>query len=212
LLSNRSTPKRSVASESPEHYLDYFHGRLVVSPDGRHVVDAGWIWHPFGVPVVWDLYHWLTENCWESEDGESRLSLGSREYYWNHGICWLDNDRVVVEGIGEDDERMVDGVLVYDIRDGVSPPTATPPGMLRPEIGAQLRSAGVVQAVAGPARAMSGSGDRLFSATDAGLSIWSVETETRIGFLPGFNPRYHDRLNGELVALDSNSIRVWRST
>jgi hypothetical protein len=117
-LSNRSTPKRSVASESPEHYLDYFHGRLVVSPDGRHVVDDGWIWHPFGVPVVWDLYHWLTENCWESEDGESRLSLGSREYYWNHGICWLDNDRVVVEGIGEDDERMVDGVLVYDIRDG----------------------------------------------------------------------------------------------
>jgi hypothetical protein len=113
--------------------------------------------------------------------------------------------------IGDDDERMVEGVVIYDIRNGVSQPTATPPGMLRPDIGAQLRSADIVQACAGPAGVLFGLGDQLFSATDAGLSIWSVETATRIGFIPSFNPRYQDRANGEVVALDSNSIQVWRT-
>jgi hypothetical protein len=210
-LSNRPTPTPATPTDSPEHYLDYFHGRLVVSPDGRHVVDDGWIWHPVGVPVVWDLHRWLTQNCWESDDGESRRSLGSREYYWNHGICWLDNDRVVVEGIGDDDELMVDGVNIYDIDRAAAGIVERPPGMLRPEIGTLLPSAEIVQASAGPAGALFASGDQLFSATDAGLSIWSVEAEARIGFIPGFNPRYQDRVNGELVALDSPSIHVWQT-
>jgi hypothetical protein len=210
-LSNRSTPKRATAADSPDHYLDYFHGRLVVSPDGRHVVDDGWIWHPVGVPVVWDLHRWLTQNCWESEDGDSRRSLGSREYYWNHGICWLDNGRVVVEGIGNDDELMVDGVIIYDIDRAAAGIVERPPGMLRPEIGTLLPSGEIVQAIAGPAGVLFASGHQLFSANDAGLSIWSVETEARFGFIPGFNPRYQDRVNGDLVALDSHSIHVWRN-
>jgi hypothetical protein len=209
-LLNRPTPP-TTTTDSPEHYLDYFHGRLIVSPDGQYVVDDGWIWHPVGVPVVWDLHRWLTQNCWESEDGDSRRSLGSREYYWNHGICWLDNDRVVVEGIGNDDELMVDGVIIYDIGGATAGLVERPPGILRPEIGPVVLSAEIVQAIAGPAGVLFGSGHQLFSATDAGLSIWSVETEARIGFIPGFNPRYQNRVNGELVALDSPSIHVWRT-
>lgn len=34
---------------------DIFHSRLDVSPNGRWLVSAGWVWHPFDVACVFDL-------------------------------------------------------------------------------------------------------------------------------------------------------------
>jgi hypothetical protein len=34
---------------------DVFHSRLDVSPDGRWLISAGWVWHPFDVACVFDL-------------------------------------------------------------------------------------------------------------------------------------------------------------
>ncbi len=34
---------------------DVFHSRLEASPDGRWLVSAGWLWHPFDVACVFDL-------------------------------------------------------------------------------------------------------------------------------------------------------------
>ena len=72
----------------PEHYLDYFHGALYVSPDGRYVADDGWVWHPVGMPTVWDLRRWLDGSVWESEEGPSRQRLCLRAYHWNSPMCW----------------------------------------------------------------------------------------------------------------------------
>ena len=41
------------AFDSPE--IDYFHSALTVSPDQRHLISAGWIWHPFSEPQLYDL-------------------------------------------------------------------------------------------------------------------------------------------------------------
>jgi len=34
---------------------DFFHSRLRVSPGGRWLLSAGWVWHPFGMVEVFDL-------------------------------------------------------------------------------------------------------------------------------------------------------------
>jgi len=34
---------------------DFFHSRLRVSPNGRWLLSAGWVWHPFGMVKVFDL-------------------------------------------------------------------------------------------------------------------------------------------------------------
>ncbi len=34
---------------------DIFHSRLAVSPDGRHLLSAGWIWQPFDTAEIYDL-------------------------------------------------------------------------------------------------------------------------------------------------------------
>src|SRR5258708_20088087 len=89
LVSDRNPTSYRRGEDRPAHYLDYFHGRLVLSPDGRRIVDDGWVWHPFGIPDVWDIQAWLDNNVWESEDGPSKLSLASRAYYWNHPLFCL---------------------------------------------------------------------------------------------------------------------------
>jgi hypothetical protein len=49
LLLTQRTPTSFERGETrPEHYLDYFHEALYVSPDGGHLLDDGWIWHPMG--------------------------------------------------------------------------------------------------------------------------------------------------------------------
>lgn len=77
-----------------DHYLDYFHGRLRVSPDQQWIVDDGWMWHPVGSMFSWNLQHWLHDNPWESEDGLSMLELCSRVWYWDGPLCWI-NEHVV---------------------------------------------------------------------------------------------------------------------
>ena len=74
------THASAAPGERPEHYLDYFHGRLHLSPDGRWLADDGWVWSPVGLPVIWNLGRWLDGNPWESEDGPSRQRLCQRAY------------------------------------------------------------------------------------------------------------------------------------
>ena len=98
-LTNRVTSHKQGEAE-PSHYLDYFHGRLHVSPDGRWILDDGWIWHPIGVPVIWNVEAWF-RNIWESDDGPTRRELCGRDYHWDCPMRWIDNTTVAISGLGE---------------------------------------------------------------------------------------------------------------
>lgn len=96
LSQNISTTERYIApyerENRPEHYLDYFHGALYVSPNHHYILDDGWVWHPYGYPQVWSLQHWLSHNPFESEDGQSLQSFLFDEENWDDPMCWLDNN------------------------------------------------------------------------------------------------------------------------
>ncbi|MFS0839743.1 hypothetical protein [Paenibacillus sp. 1P03SA] len=110
------------------HYLDYFHGQLLVSPGGDWIADNGWIWHPAGSVTAWNVRNWLTENVWESEDGESRKTLWWGKYDWNEPICWVGKTKIGIigrydPGLLADEEEMPlseDFLLrIMDVRDGL---------------------------------------------------------------------------------------------
>lgn len=82
LLTVREFEAARTGSSRPPHDLDFFHGALTVSPDGRHVADDGWVWAPSGVVTAWSLSRWLDENPYESEDGPSLLCLTLCTHYW----------------------------------------------------------------------------------------------------------------------------------
>ncbi|MFD5148322.1 hypothetical protein [Streptomyces sp. NPDC058401] len=101
---------------------DLFQSRLSVSPDGRKLLVAGWMWHPFGIANVYDLAAAFVDPTALDRDGEL---LGPAALYAEVGsACWLDADRVAVSGTGEgpgdaEAPALQDGQLgVWSCREG----------------------------------------------------------------------------------------------
>jgi hypothetical protein len=172
--------------ERPAHYLDYFYGALYASPDGGLIVSDGWVWSPFGLPRVWDARRWRQEYVYEAEDGESARMLRQVGYYWDKPMCWLDETRLAVGGIGADDEAMIPGVEIYD-----------------------ARSAALLARFAGPAGPLHYDRDRLYSSGPAGLEIWDIQTGERTGRVPGFAPTRYHAGGHELAAIDGETLAIW---
>ncbi len=172
----------------PTHYLDYFHGRLHVSPGSQAIADDGWIWSPVGVPAVWDLHAWLGGNVWESEDGSSRHPLCQRAYHWDVGMCFVGDTTVAVSGIGDDDEAMLPGVRMFSVASGTE-----------------------LTAFAGPTGTLLSDGLRLYSVHEDATHVWDPTTGQRTATVPGFTPTCLHRGTGELAAITGRALLRWRN-
>ena len=109
----------------PVPFLNYFHGRLQVSPDGSQIADSGWVWQPVGLIGAWSLREWLADP-WASENGESLKHFFQTED-WDLPAAWIDNDRLAVWGridtdlLDEEDWQHIGdkpAIVVYDVRTG----------------------------------------------------------------------------------------------
>lgn len=199
LLTAREPTSYGRGEARPAHYLDYFHGGLHLSPDGRRVLDDGWVWHPIGIPAVWDLQVWLDHNVWESEDGATRRCLAGRMYYWDHGMCWIDAHHVAVEGIGSDDDHMVAGVRIFDVTKPTESASIWWPEMKETAV------------FAGPSGEFFSDGQRLFTSAENGLSVWKLATGERTAQASEFRPRRFCAASGELAEIRDGDIVVWSS-
>jgi hypothetical protein len=86
---------------------DVFHSRLAVSPDGAHLLSAGWLWHPYGIVEVFDLERALADPA--VLDVRGVLRSDPRTGAEVISACWLDSDRVAVatgEEFIEDEETV----------------------------------------------------------------------------------------------------------
>ncbi|MFC5405889.1 hypothetical protein [Cohnella soli] len=116
VLTNRSDPTFQMIDYEPvssEHYLDYFRGQLLVSPDNRWIVDNGWEWHPVGCVTGWNIPQWL-ENEWESEDGVSKKELWGLKEDWNDPMCWISRNEIGL--VGRHNSDMLEEDEPYDAR------------------------------------------------------------------------------------------------
>lgn len=174
-----------------ERDLDYFHGALHVSPQCSLILSDGWVWHPVGIPRSWSLRRWLHENPWESEDGASKATLCQREYYWDHAIAWIDERRVAIGGIGDDDVLMVDGARIFDATSitGTTWPRARE-----------------LTAFHGPAGAFFSDGSSLYSVDNHGVSRWNIDDCCRTGYSDQFQPTHYHRGAGELLQIVGHSL------
>lgn len=187
LLTARETPRYVLDQPRPDHYLDYFHGPLAISPDATYILDDGWVWGAVGYPAAWDINAWLTTNVWESEDGASLVHLPWREE-WDKPFCWLDAGRVAAWGVGEDESDTFDGARILSLSAG----------------------ARVMKRFAGPSGAFFSDGVRLFSSAEDGLSIWDVEAGARTARIDGFRPTRQHRGSRELAEIAGRTLRRWR--
>lgn len=186
--------------DRPDHYLDYFHGALHVSPNSIHIADDGWVWAPVGVPTTWNLETWISSNVWESEDGPTRKTICARDYYWDHALTWVDDHRIAVGGIGDDDKDMIDGARIFDV-------SSSGNGGVRWR--ADLPWPREQIAFAGPTGSFFSKGRALFSSDQCGLSRWDMNDGSRTGYLQGFQPTHHHRGAHELVQVVDDALVRW---
>lgn len=189
LLTGREPAHFEHGEGRPPHYLDYFHGALHLSPTGQWLADDGWVWHPVGMPVTWDLHAWLDANVWESEDGPTRRRLCLRDYHWDTPMCWIDPTHLAVSGLGDYDEAMLPGVRIFDVTTGDE-----------------------VRAFAGPTGALFADRERLYSVTDDTTHVWDPATGERTAALAGVNPTRRHPGTGELAAITASHLVRWTTT
>jgi hypothetical protein len=108
-----ATGKRLTCREGEAH--DIFHSRLSFSPDGRHLLSAGWLWHPWNVARVFDTARALEDpRSLDSLKGEFALLQNSVNAGEVRSACWLNTDRFIVTTdteYPEENEEPDDGLL-----------------------------------------------------------------------------------------------------
>jgi len=195
LLTER-TPTSHARGEE-QHYLDYFHGGLHLSPTGTQIADDGWVWHPVGVVTAWSLEAWAA-NVWESEDGPTRRDICARDYYWDHAMTWLDDKTIVIGGLGDDDMAMTDGARIFDV---------TRPG--NPGDRWRVRE---LASFPGPGGVFFSDGTSIYSSGEGGLARWDPTDGALTGRLNGFRPTHQHRRSGELAQLIGGALVCWSPT
>ncbi|KAG8150287.1 hypothetical protein [Burkholderia catarinensis] len=187
------------SNDRPAHYLDYFHGRLVPSPDGSRLFDDGWVWQPLSIPRAWSMAAWLDANPFESEDGPSAVGLTQRDD-WDTPACWVDNRHIAYWGLADwDEDEFAEtgqgpGVRILDTTSTPQSQDQRIPMTSEPDRVGNLFSDGA----------------SLYVATPAGTTIWDVASGAPLGQLPGFVARRHDPIRGSLLAFDADTIAEYR--
>jgi len=203
LLTQRISPACRSEEGNSEHYLDYFHGRLLVSPDGALVADDGWVWGSSSHLEIFSLSAWLAGNMWESEDGPSKVTLFNREHC-ESPMCWIDSAHIAV-GLLEDDEgNITDGVTIFDTSK-IEQQTQT-----QGSHSWTWRQAEEQSSFPGLGGKLFACDETLYSADASGLCIWDTTDGARIGMIPGFSPTHQHPGTRELAEIKGKIFRRWK--
>ena len=68
---------------------DYFFGKLIISPNQKKFLSAGWAWGSYDCYNVYDIENFINSNR------ISALEIGSWEHE-NRPTCWIDNETIAV--------------------------------------------------------------------------------------------------------------------
>lgn len=86
-------------TKGPRTPQDMFHSRLSISPGGRYLLAAGWVWHPHGVAMIFDLTAAVKDPAVLDGEGILPADISDAEI---ESACWLDDDRVVIAASNEE--------------------------------------------------------------------------------------------------------------
>jgi hypothetical protein len=194
LLTERYIAPYEAAGDRPDHYLDYFHGQLLGSPEGGLLFDDGWVWHPVSIPRIWSVAAWLMSNPWESEDGASVVDLGMRDD-WSQPACWIDEQHIAVWGATTwDDEASEEskhgpGLRIFGLSEAK---LVTHDWWPMPNLENAV--------------ALFSDAKRLYGAAANGTAVWDISSRELLAEYPGFVARFLDRTRSTLLALNGDEI------
>ncbi len=104
VMERRTSGVTTEGSEDDAAELDYFHGRLVVSPDGLSFVSGGWVWTPYDMLMTWTVAEYLASPESEGRSFEEPMTSG---YNWDRPLAFVD-DTTVAWGFNEREHVMAE--------------------------------------------------------------------------------------------------------
>lgn len=187
LLTPRESPNYQSGKERPEHYLDYYHAGLYISPDQQWIVDWGWVWAPVGLISAWNIHEWLNNNVWESEDGPTKQRFCQRAYNWDEPLCWLDDRTLCVWGHSDDDLGLYPAVTIYDVVAGEQ-----------------------IDWFVGPPRGklVYDDGHLFCFSEEYGMSVWDIKTGECLYKSPDFQPVNYNRHSKQFLCVQSDGTLI----
>lgn len=176
----------TLASESEEQGDDYFLGPITVNPSGTWLATAGWVWQPVGILRVRSIETLLGDVV---EDRMYRY-LNQTGYHWNGPNLWLDDARILVWGLGDDDQRMVDAGVVFDLSRASNEITGLWPGLPYGSLHADPRES------------------RIWCCSRSTTSIWDAVTGERLAQVAAETSAFHPTLRHAAGILEDGRISL----
>jgi hypothetical protein len=147
-IDDAETGERLTHSTSRKE-ADFFHSRLSVSPAGKRLLSAGWVWHPWDAVVSFDIEAALADPTL-LDDLQGAASSRNVDVAEESSAAWVDDDTLLIGGSDEaeypeeatalDAQRTgprlhPNGIAVFDVRAGAYTRSAEigyPPGVMMP--------------------------------------------------------------------------------
>jgi hypothetical protein len=118
--------KRLTSRTGP--YMDFFHSRLQVSRDGKHLLSTGWIWHPFDTIEVFDINAALADSTTLDQEWKRDLSAAGVDEI--HSATFSDPDLIIFAGDTRDKNPRLGVFSISENKVLTSAPLDSPAGTL----------------------------------------------------------------------------------
>ena len=79
------------------NFIDYFHSLLHVSPDGKHFLSNGWVWHPSDNIMCFE-----TDTFFKEYESCGKHIEYFRGYAWDRPCAFVGNDMIVIAADKDD--------------------------------------------------------------------------------------------------------------
>ena len=86
------TPSVLMPNSAPRNPADFFHSRLATSPDGKKLLSAGWVWHPFDTLAFYDL----SSACKDSSMLDKIECSGLDGWGEVNSAAFIDDDHLII--------------------------------------------------------------------------------------------------------------------
>jgi len=200
LLSDRDPTSYRSGEQRRQHYLDYFHGALYLSPDGAHILDDGW----YGIRWAYRSFGVWTVGS-RNTFGNPRMARQREKYALEATIGTMESHGWTKEQSPSVESEMTilrwSMVHVFLI-------------LRRPvplALSGVLTGRGHVK-FAGPAGKFFSDSKYLYSTGKDGLSRWDPKAGVRTGHIENFFPSRHHAGAGELIQLSDSALLRWGTT
>ncbi|WP_226661395.1 hypothetical protein [Microbulbifer aggregans] len=117
IITGRDLTESPRENEDNDYVFKEWSGVLKASPSQTRLATIGWVWHPIGVALSYDLKSWLNGDLWETDSSPNMRSYAIWDYFWDSPFCWINDQKICIWGVddGQFGDAPTNTAAVFDV-------------------------------------------------------------------------------------------------